>query len=199
MVSNINASPAITSTSGSPEWMSTLFPSLNTAGGLGVNIAWSAEAHGYDISPQARAFCRSKGIHVYDSMAEIAPDSFPVVISSHSLEHVDNPIMALQEMRHVMMPGGVLILAVPKEEHGQSALTPDDNAHLYCWTFRTINNLLLRCGFKPFDNRVVWGPTGLKKITSLESVMGEHFYLNLSYFLGRLRNNNATLRVLARK
>jgi SAM-dependent methyltransferase len=167
--------------------------------GLGVNIAWSPQAHGYDISPQARAFARSKGICVYDSMAEVAAEAFPIVLSSHVLEHVDDPLAALSEMRRVLAPGGMLILAVPKEKHGNSSFEADGDAHLYSWTFRTINNLLLRGGFKILENRMVWGPTGLKKLASLESLLGEGTYLDLAHFFGRLRDNLPTLKVLARK
>jgi SAM-dependent methyltransferase len=167
--------------------------------GLGVNIAWSAHAHGYDISPQARAFARSKGIRIYDSMAEVPSEAFPAVISSHVLEHVDDPLSALSEMRRVLKPGGALILAIPKEKHGKSSFLIDDNAHLYSWTFRTINNLLLRGGFKLLDNRMVWGPTGLKKLASLESFLGEGVYLDLAHFLGRVCDNLPTLKVLAHK
>jgi SAM-dependent methyltransferase len=167
--------------------------------GLGVNVAWSAQAHGYDISLQARAFARSKGIHVYDSMTEVPAEAFPVVISSHVLEHIDDPLSALLEMRRVLTPGGVLILAIPREKHGKSSLVPDGDAHLYSWTFRTINNLLLRCGFTLLDNRMTWGPTGLKKLAPLEPLLGEHVYLHLAHTLGRFRGNLPTLKVLARK
>jgi SAM-dependent methyltransferase len=167
--------------------------------GLGVNIAWSSQAHGYDISPQARAFAHSKGIRVYESMAEVASESFPVVISSHVLEHVDDPLSALSEMQRVLTPGGRLILAIPKENHGKASFMVDGDAHLYSWTFRTMNNLLLRSGFKLLDNQIVWGPTGLKRLAVLESLLGEGAYLDLVHFLGRLRDNLQTLKLVAHK
>jgi len=164
--------------------------------GLGVNVAWSDRAHGYDISEQARKFSRSKGIHVYDSMRDAPSGFFPLAVSSHCLEHVDDPLSILLEIKRVLTPGGKLILAVPKEKHRRSSFQPDGDAHLYSWTFRTINNLLLRCGFRILSNSTVWGPTGLKKLAPLEHI-SPRLYLKTVHALGRTRNNLPTLKVKA--
>ncbi len=44
---------------------------------------------------------------------DIPDDSYDVVISSHCLEHIANPLRALREWRRVCRPGGYLCLIVP--------------------------------------------------------------------------------------
>lgn len=48
-----------------------------------------------------------------DGLSEIPNDSFDVVIAAHVIEHLANPIRAIQEMQRVLRPGGKLVLIVP--------------------------------------------------------------------------------------
>src|SRR5918992_182575 len=47
----------------------------------------------------------------------IADGSYDVVLSSHTLEHVANPLRALSEWKRVLATGGHLVLAVPHLEN----------------------------------------------------------------------------------
>ncbi len=49
--------------------------------------------------------------------APLAADSFDVIICSHVLEHVSNDYLALSEMRRMMVPGGLVLLQVPYDDH----------------------------------------------------------------------------------
>jgi len=48
-----------------------------------------------------------------DGLAPIADESFDVVIASHLLEHLANPLAAMAECRRVLRPGGRLVLILP--------------------------------------------------------------------------------------
>ena len=47
------------------------------------------------------------------SLSGIRTETYDFVLSSHSLEHIANPIKALKEWMRVMKPGGALILILP--------------------------------------------------------------------------------------
>jgi len=50
-------------------------------------------------------------------LTPIPSDSYTVVLSCHNLEHIANPIKALEEWIRVLKPGGKLFLVLPKKEN----------------------------------------------------------------------------------
>ena len=50
-------------------------------------------------------------------LAGIADKTYDFLLSCHSLEHVANPLQALQEWKRVLRPGGVIVLVLPDKEH----------------------------------------------------------------------------------
>ncbi len=50
------------------------------------------------------------------ALTGIAPETYDFVCSSHTLEHVANPLAALEEWLRVLRPGGTLILLLPHRE-----------------------------------------------------------------------------------
>jgi Methyltransferase domain len=46
----------------------------------------------------------------------IADASYELVISCHSLEHMANPLKALREFDRVLVPGGIVMIVVPRKE-----------------------------------------------------------------------------------
>lgn len=80
---------------------------------------------GVDISDQAIAQCRAKGLNnVYHGDASAMPwwkeHMFDVVVASDILEHMLDDLSALREWRRVLKPEGMLIVFVP--------------AHRYLWS-----------------------------------------------------------------
>jgi hypothetical protein len=71
------------------------------------------------------------------------------------LEHSENPPQDLKKMRGALKKGGKLILVLPMERHKEVPLELSQNQHLYGWNFQTINNLLIKNGFKPIKNKVL--------------------------------------------
>lgn len=47
-------------------------------------------------------------------LQQVRSDSFDAVIASHLIEHLANPVLALQEMQRVVRPGGRMVLIVPE-------------------------------------------------------------------------------------
>jgi SAM-dependent methyltransferase len=50
------------------------------------------------------------------SLHMVASETYDFVLSSHTLEHIANPLMALAEWKRVLKPNGVLALLVPHKE-----------------------------------------------------------------------------------
>ena len=93
---------------------------LDVGCGTGANLKMLAhygEAEGVDISPQAVDFCRERGL---DSVKLGAIEQLPYESASFELitaldvvEHLDDDVGGLREMRRVLHPDGRLLLFVP--------------------------------------------------------------------------------------
>ena len=93
---------------------------LDVGCGTGANLEMLSqfgEAEGVDVSPDALAFCRQRGLqNVHQGEAEHLPyedGSFDLVTGLDVVEHLDDDIAGLSEMRRVLRPGGYAFLFVP--------------------------------------------------------------------------------------
>jgi len=93
---------------------------LDVGCGTGANLELLArygEAEGVDVSPEALAFCRERGLqNVRQGEAEHLPyadASFDLVTGLDVVEHLDDDVAGLQEMRRVLRPNGRALLFVP--------------------------------------------------------------------------------------
>jgi SAM-dependent methyltransferase len=119
----------------------------------------------YDPSEFARRFLRSRGRDVFENTAAIPDATFDAVLCSHALEHALYPPDELHTIRRVLAPSGRLILVLPIEKvPGKPTRTADDNRHYYCWTFQTVTNLLLECGYAVGEQEVLYGPFLLNRL-----------------------------------
>lgn len=93
---------------------------LDLGCGAGLNLdhlAEYAQPVGTDFSEEALHFCRQRG-HNLLAKADAAqlpfPDgSFDIITALDVIEHLDDDLLALTELRRVMRPGGLLIISVP--------------------------------------------------------------------------------------
>ena len=93
---------------------------LDVGCGTGANLLMLSEygdAEGVDISEDALAFCRERGLEkVRLGAAEDLPyedGTFDLVTAFDVVEHIDDDLAGLREMRRVLRPGGRVLLFVP--------------------------------------------------------------------------------------
>ncbi|HEU4510984.1 MAG TPA: class I SAM-dependent methyltransferase [Pyrinomonadaceae bacterium] len=93
---------------------------LDVGCGTGANLLMLSQygdAEGVDISEDALAFCRDRGLDkVRLGAGEQLPyedATFDLVTALDVVEHMDNDLAGLKEMRRVLRPGGHVLLFVP--------------------------------------------------------------------------------------
>jgi SAM-dependent methyltransferase len=93
---------------------------LDIGCGTGANLEMLSEfgkAEGVDVSAEALAFCRERGlVNVKEGEAEALPyedNSFDLVTGLDVVEHLDDDLAGLKEMRRVLRREGHALLFVP--------------------------------------------------------------------------------------
>ncbi len=93
---------------------------LDVGCGTGANLLMLSKygyAEGVDVSEDALAFCRERGLeNVKLGAAEQLPyddGTFDLVTALDVVEHLDDDLAGLREMRRVLRPGGRVLLFVP--------------------------------------------------------------------------------------
>jgi len=93
---------------------------LDVGCGTGANLLMLSkygDAEGVDVSEDALAFCRERGLEqVKLGAAEDLPyddGTFDLVTAFDVVEHMDDDLAGLREMRRVLRPGGRVLLFVP--------------------------------------------------------------------------------------
>ncbi|MBA3441380.1 MAG: class I SAM-dependent methyltransferase, partial [Pyrinomonadaceae bacterium] len=93
---------------------------LDVGCGTGGNLEMLnqyGKVEGVDVSAEALAFCRTRGLEkVKQGAAEQLPyedNLFDLVTALDVVEHLDDDLAGLREMRRVLRPGGYALLFVP--------------------------------------------------------------------------------------
>lgn len=126
---------------------------LEFGAGLGQNLAVvdAAEKWAVDVSEASRQACVAQGLEWRSGLDRVPDGHFDLLLSRHSLEHVDRPLDILVELRRKARPDGRLVVVVPIESLD---LPPrleafDEHHHLYAWSPITLKNLCLAAGWRP--------------------------------------------------
>jgi SAM-dependent methyltransferase len=112
---------------------------------------------GVDVSRPNLEHCRGLGLQVMaadlNSKLPFASESFPAILCSHVLEHVDAPIDLLRECNRVLSPGGTLVLGLPIENSIVNRLRRhryfyQHPGHLYSFSLENIDVLLQKTSYE---------------------------------------------------
>jgi SAM-dependent methyltransferase len=114
------------------------------------------EVEGLEPDPAAAARARASGVLVVNAAleeADLAPDSFTAITMSHVIEHVHDPLGALQICARALKPDGVLWVATPNLEalghkaFGRDWIGLDPPRHLVLFTRASLAAALRTAGF----------------------------------------------------
>ncbi|MCW2314983.1 SAM-dependent methyltransferase [Rhodoblastus acidophilus] len=115
-----------------------------------------AAYHGIEFSPArdvaARRLDRVFSAPVEDLLAsgEIQAETYDLVLSSHCLEHLEDPSVLIAAMKRAMKPGGSIFIETPNGG-GHPRLSFDDNrTHLHFFCASSLTRLLARHGLESF-------------------------------------------------
>ncbi len=173
---------------------------VGAARGVFLDLARSRgwTVRGVELSSEGVRVARERfGLEVAETTLEGAgfPDgSFDVVHMSHVLEHLDQPLRSLAEVRRVLKPGGILALEVPNEFGDLLGSVREvllrrprivyavPSPHLFFFTPATLRRLVARAGFRPValstprrdrdsGSRIPFGLLGKRVVYVLEDVL----------------------------
>lgn len=119
------------------------------------DLGW--EVTGIDFDPQCQSITQETGIPVYqgDVLEQNLPaNSFDVIVMSHVIEHLPDPIATLKECLRLLRPNGHLIAITPNtngynhkyfKKNSRILETP---RHLHLFTTASLQQIANKAGFK---------------------------------------------------
>lgn len=173
---------------------------LDVGCGTGANLLMLSkygDAEGVDISEDALAFCRERGLEkVKLGAAENLPyddDTFDLVTALDVVEHLDDDLAGLREMRRVLRPGGRVLLFVPTFMF-LWGLQDDVSNHRRRYRMPELRRVLERAGFEvertTYANITFFMPIlAMRKLMRLTGIKAEtENNINVSALNGVLGN-----------
>ena len=130
------------------------FKILDVGCGTGANLEMLSEfgaAEGVDVSPEALSFCQARGLaKVKLGAAEALPyddNSFDLATGLDVVEHLDDDLAGLREMRRVLRPGGRTLLFVPAFMF-LWGVQDDISNHRRRYTLKQLKEVVRNAGFE---------------------------------------------------
>lgn len=140
---------------------------IGAAAGYFLAAARSAGYEPLGVEPEAgmAAFARERfHVPVVEGFVEdldIEPASYDVVCGWHVLEHILEPVMALERLREALRPGGYAIFEVPNLESteaqrlGRRWAHLDLRHHVNHFTPRSLRHVMVTAGLQPVATETV--------------------------------------------
>lgn len=137
-------------------------------------LAQYGEVAGADFSPIALEYCKEKigqgGLHQIDLSMPVEPwEIYDFGIALDILEHIENDLLAAQNLFRFIRTGGTCIITVPAYQWLWSA--HDENCmHKRRYNKAMLNDLLLKAGFRveyiSYYNTLLFPPAMLVRLVS---------------------------------
>lgn len=167
------------------------------AGYLLQNIK-CAQKIGIDINPIARKEAHKRGIKVVGRISEVADNWADIIISNNALEHTQNPLKILSELKNKLKINGKIIFYIPCDSQTKKYSKSDINKHLFSWSPMNVGNLFSQAGYEvisaePFFNK--WPPF----YRQIEKVVGLAIFQAIAFLYGFLSRDWIHIKVVARK
>lgn len=179
---------------------------VGCGGGAFLRVAKSAgwRVTGVDPDPKAVMNCRAQGFEVLqgglDQFAS-GESFFDVITLNHVIEHVPDPVAALQACHRLLKPGGQLWLATPNmgslghRKYGRNWRGLEPPRHLVLFNQQSLENALARAGFGVVAHKTGSNPLRSMTIASeairrgipLDEKLSLSSTQNWSVITGRLR------------
>lgn len=120
---------------------------FGSGGGYLLKNIIAREKLGIEINDAARASAAEMGIKSVKYVSELPDGYADIIISSSVLEHVENPLGVLRELRGKLKDGGQIVFHVPNESCDTEYVRSEINNHLYTWNCLTLGNLFKAAGY----------------------------------------------------
>jgi len=149
------------------------------------------KAFGVDISESGIRKTREKGIssEKIDIAQQAIPrpdDSFDIVVMLEAIEHIENPIHCIKEIKRVLKDNGILLISIPNPVLGHDYYYPG------LFEVSSFKKFLLQNDFK-IQKIIPWGQ-GLKtnflmhRLHNVKRNIIEEAFYKVLYYLIRKRN-----------
>lgn len=120
---------------------------------VGVDNSNKIPPEGLSTAANAKIY-RGDGVHVDESLS--GRNDYEVIVAGEFIEHIENPLEFFREMK-TRFPGRELIISTPNGVSfantllGVTGREVQHHDHLHNFTFKILNTLCLRTGFKSWE------------------------------------------------
>lgn len=129
---------------------------FGAGGGYLLNLINAKEKLGIEINDTAIENAKSIGIKEVKSVDDVPDDFADVIISTHALEHVDNPLEILQKLKSKLKDNGKIIFVVPYQSDKYEYQKNNIDNEFWNWNCLTLGNLFKRAGYFVVQVEVVY-------------------------------------------
>lgn len=120
---------------------------FGSGGGWLLKLIDAKEKIGIEINDYARKNAADMGIKSVKYMEELPDEYADVIISTHALEHVDDPLNILKGLKKKLKKNGKMIFIVPYQSSSYEYEKNNIDNEFWNWNCLTLGNLFKRAGF----------------------------------------------------